>query len=50
MAKSINAAYLLPYMAKYLRGNFRGFSLNREYFPMNYGIVDWKCKSTSMLP
>ena len=40
MAKSINAASLLPYMAKHLRGNFHGFSLNRECFPMNYGIVD----------
>ena len=32
-----------------IRG-FRGFSLNRECFPMNYGLVDWQCKSTSMLP
>ena len=29
---------------------FRGFSLNCECFPMNYGLVDWQCKSTSMLP
>ena len=31
-------------------GNFRGFSLNRECFPTNYGLVDWQCKATSMLP
>ena len=33
-------------------GNFRGFSLNRECFPMNYGLVvcNWQCKSTGMLP
>ena len=29
---------------------FHGFSLNRECFPMNYGLVDWHCKSKSMLP
>ena len=29
---------------------FRGLSLNRKCFPMNYGLVDWQCKSTSMLP
>ena len=30
--------------------DFCGFSLNRECFPTNYGLVDWQCKSTSMLP
>ena len=30
-------------------GNFCDFSLNRECFPTNYGLVDWQCKSTSML-
>ena len=32
--------------------SFRGlcsFSLNRECFPTNYGLVDWQCKFTSML-
>ena len=29
--------------------NFHGFSLNYECFPMNYGLVDWQCKSTGML-
>ena len=32
--------------------NFRGFcgySLNHKCFAMNYGLVDWQCKSTSML-
>ena len=29
--------------------SFCGFSLNRECFPTNYGLVDWQCKSTSML-
>ena len=29
---------------------FRGFTLNRECFPTNYGLVDWQCKATSMLP
>ena len=24
-------------------------SLNRESFPVNYGLFDWQCKSTSML-
>ena len=28
---------------------FCSFSLNRECFPTNYGLVDWQCKSTSML-
>ena len=26
------------------------FSLNRECFLMNYGLVDWQCKATNMLP
>ena len=30
-------------------GNFRSFSLNRKCFPMNYGLVNWQCKSTCML-
>ena len=28
---------------------FHGFSLNRKFFPTNYGLVNWQCKSTSML-
>ena len=27
---------------------FRDFSLNCKCFPMNYGLVNWQCKSTSM--
>ena len=30
-------------------GETHGFSLNRECFPMIYGLIDWQCKSTSML-
>ena len=44
---------VIPYTAKRSRGKnfhgFRGFSLNRKCFPMKYGLVDWQCKSTSML-
>ena len=29
--------------------NFCSFSLNHKCFPTNYGLVDWQCKSTSML-
>ena len=42
----------IPYAKKGQEGKllqFSWFSLNRECFPMNYGLVDWKCKSTSML-
>ena len=34
----------------YEGGNFCRFSLNRGCIPTNYGLVDWQCKSTSMLP
>ena len=40
---SIKRVKILPYTANVRGGNFRGFS------PMNYGLVDWQCKSTSML-
>ena len=44
---------ILPYTAKMFEGenfrSFHGFSLNRKCFPMNYGLVNWQCKSTSML-
>ena len=46
--------YLYPYTIygkTFKGGNFHGFSLNRECFPTiaNYGLVNWQCKSTSML-
>ena len=40
----------VPYTAKLLRGKTHSFSLNCKCFPTNYGLVDWQCKSTSMLP
>ena len=45
--------YSLPYTAKRSREKicgFHGVSLNHECFPTNCGLVDWQCKSTSMLP
>lgn len=43
---------VIPYMAKHLEKlcSFNGFSFNHETFPMNYGLIDWWYKSTSMLP
>ena len=31
------------------QGGFHDFSLNRETFPVNYGLFDRQYKSTSML-
>ena len=44
---------IIPHMAKCSRRKtfdvFMLFSLNSGSFPTNYGLVDWKYKSTSML-
>ena len=47
-----NYKYLLPYMAKFLWKNycsFHSFSLDRESFPTNYGLVDQQYKCTKKL-
>ena len=40
-------------MGQNIRGEnfcaFNSFSFSGECFPMNYGLVDWQYKSTSML-
>ena len=42
----------IPFTAKCLGETFMvftAFSLNRKYFAMNYGLVDWQYKFISML-
>ena len=40
---------IITYSNTSWRGNFHGFSLNRESFPANYGLVDQQYKSTKVL-
>ena len=43
---TVNNYHTTVYGKTSARGNFRSFSLNREYFPINHGHIDQQYKST----